>query len=175
MTEQPETTGPSEPTGASESPAPSEAPGPNGSLTDDRLDDYLDRNAGKYTDEALAASAHTAGYSDEQIRAGLARIRSVGSGTVVRARARRAVLLAYLITFGVLVAGMFVSNPTGAVGYSGVLLVSMLIGLALSLVMVRSAGRTAALAVILAGPVIVLVIIAGLCVATGLPFRSIAY
>lgn len=140
---------------------------------DRQLEDYLDRNIGKYTDEALTASARAAGYTDEAIQAGLARIRASGSSEPVRARARQIILWAYLATFLVLSAGMVV-NSGGSVAIGAPILgISLLIGFAISRLMVRAASRSAALGIILAGPVIILLVVAGLCVATGLPVRSL--
>ena len=145
--------------------------GPPTSPAGASLDAYLAANRGRYTDEALADSARAAGHTDAAISAAMKRL-GTGAAEPVRPRARRIVILAYVLTFVVLVAGMALNNPVYIAIGGLVLLVSLLIGLGLSLLMVRSAGPAAALPAILAGPVIVLLILAGICVATGLPIRG---
>ena len=173
-----------EPTKPSDSPSPTDPAGappadpalgsPPASAVQ-RLAAYFTANRGRYTDEALEASARAAGHSDETIKAAFERARADAIAAPVRDRARRIVLWAYVVTFIALTAGMAVNNGPGLLASAGILLVSMLIGFALSRAMIRSAGPQAAIAAILAGPVIVLVIVAGLCVATGLPLAPIRF
>jgi hypothetical protein len=137
-----------------------------------RLERYFAANQATTTEEALSAAARSSGHSDEAIAAAWARVRADELAAPIRQRARAIVLAAYLLTFAALMTGMIVNSSSTIVISGSVLLVSMLIGLGLSLLMVRLAGPGAAIAAVLAGPVIVLVIVAGLCVATGLPIRS---
>jgi hypothetical protein len=135
------------------------------------LERYFADNQATTSEEALSAAARSAGHSDEAIAKAWARVRANEVAAPVRKQARSIVLWAYIATFVVLLAGMIINNPTTAGGGGIVLMIALALGLGLSRFMVRVADPGAALAVILAGPVIVLVIVAGLCVATGLPIR----
>ena len=148
-----------------------------GARTQANLEAYLTTNGASYTEEALRAAARTAGYPDAVIDAAFTRVTARAASAPVRARARSIVLGAYLITFLVLTFGMATSNAA-AIGIAGAILaVTLGIALAISLWVVRRStghGADAGLMVItgmLAVPMILLVIVAGLCVATGLPFN----
>ena len=96
----------------------------------------------------------------------------------VRARATRWVKWAYGITYLLLVLGMIANPAAGAYGGAviGTVILGVTLGLAyvMSAVWLRSRGRkvremTSGMAVLLSLPVVLLVIVAGSCVATGLP------
>ena len=161
MTEPSKATNPSTPT---EPTTPSPASG-------GALEAYFRANQATATEEALSAAARASGHSDEAIEAAWARLRRNEAAAPARALGRRIVLGLYALTFLTLVAGMIINSGSSAGIGTGILLVTMLIGLAVSLFMVRRAGPEAAMAIILAGPVIILLIVAGLCVASGLPLR----
>lgn len=142
---------------------------------------YLEANRRKFTDEALAAKALEAGYSQDEINRATEQLRSVESATPVRKRARQVVLAAYLATYAALVAGMLLNPSTYGAAPIGIGVLTAVLGvaLAIALALVRSARPRAAtqlaLAGVLAVPVILLVVVAGLCVATGLPIPRAAY
>ena len=148
------------------------------------LQTYLWSNRDRYTDDALANAARAAGYTEDEI-ASAARIvatRRADDLAVrpVKARARRYVLAAYAITF--LVFAVAFLRPTGvqpnlyyyrgagpiALAVLGFMLViSVLLALAWVAGQHPKAERAeAAFGVMLALPFVLLVIVAGLCVAT---------
>jgi hypothetical protein len=140
---------------------------------------YLERNRGKFTDEALTEAVLKEGYSQEEVTAAFAELARAEGAKPVRARARQIVLAAYAITFAVLVFGMLTSSYAMGSGFIGSIILAVTMGLALGislLVVRRSKGHGFAsgpmvLTGMLVVPVILLVIVAGLCLATGLPFH----
>ena len=169
-------------TGDTRPPAPADAPPPATSTS--RADQvtalaaYLVANRGLFTDEALDQAALDGGYPKDVLAE--ARARAGADPTpAIRQRARRWVLAAYGVTFLLLVLGMF-ANPA-ARSYGGnvigtmILAFSLGLALAIALWVVRRArpspdvtGATV-MTGILAIPILLLVIVAGMCVATGLP------
>lgn len=143
---------------------------------------YLERNRGKFTDEVLTEAVLKEGYTQEEVTAAFAELARAEGSKPVRARARLIVLAAYAITFAVLVFGMLTSSYAMGSGFIGsiVLAGSMGLALGLSLLVVRhskgdgSGGGLMALTGMLVIPVVLLVIVAGLCLATGLPFHPAA-
>jgi hypothetical protein len=135
-----------------------------------QLEEYFAANRGRYTDEALSAAARAAGYADADIAAGLTRARARDVTRPVQARARTLIRGAYVVVFVVLVAAMAVNSGVAFAIGTVVLLITMLFGLALSQYLIRNAAADAALAMVLALPVVFLIVIAGACIATGLPF-----
>jgi predicted permease len=139
---------------------------------------YLEANRGKFTDEALTEALMKEGYSKEAVVAGFAAIAAADASKPVRARARNLVLAAYGITYAVLVLGMLTTSANYGAGGIGTAVLTLTLGLALAIslwVVRRSKGKVDGGAMVMAGmlavPVILLVIVAGLCVATGLPFH----
>jgi hypothetical protein len=144
--------------------------------------EYLWVNRDRFTEEALASAAQAAGYTADEIstaaRSVAKRRADEAAAKPVRARARRYVLAAYGITF--LVFAIAFLRPTGPDnsyyrGFGpvalGVLGFTMLIALLLGLVWIGgrrpSADRAeGALGVMLAVPFVLLIVVAGLCVAT---------
>ena len=146
------------------------------------LHEYFWSYRDRFTEAALAASAQTSGYTPDEIAAAItsvARRRAdEAAAKPVRARARRYVLAAYAITF-VLFAIAFLRPSAPESGYLrgigpialGILGFTMVIALLLGLAWVRSRRPPAeraesALGLMLAVPFVLLVLVAGLCVAT---------
>jgi putative effector of murein hydrolase LrgA (UPF0299 family) len=157
---------------------PGAVPAPYPGQPVESLSRYLEVNRDRFTDEALARAARDAGYSDAAIDQARVGVQARSAAAPVRARARWAVLAAYFITYAVLVAGMFASEYArqygGHVIGAGILGIVLLFALLLSLRWVRSGawkGGDAAtgMAVLLSVPVVLLVVVAGLCVGTGYP------
>lgn len=139
---------------------------------------YLERNRDRFTEDALVQAARDAGYADDVLEEARAMARVSAAAAPVRQRARRWVLVAYLLTFAVLTAGMLASEDarrSGTAYIAGVVLAAAL-GLALlvSLGWLRWQGSkvelsTAGAVLLLSVPVVLLVVVAGSCLATGLP------
>lgn len=145
-----------------------------------RLEGYLWSNRDKFTEAALAHAAEAAGYGPEEIAAAaqaVARRRAdEAAAKPVKARARRYILAAYGITF--LLFAIAFLRPTATqspyVGGSlllGILAFAMLIALLLGFVWVAARRPSAeraegALGVMLAVPFVLLILVAGLCLAT---------
>jgi hypothetical protein len=139
----------------------------------DALARYLGSHAGQFTPEALRQAAIDAGYTPDEIEQAADRARRAAAIRPIRARAQWIVLGAYALVW-VLFASVYLTRDysygMGSV-LQGILTISLLIALGLSLLWLRwrrpdpsTVGR--ATAVFLALPVILLVGVAGLC----LPF-----
>jgi hypothetical protein len=136
---------------------------------------YLEANRGSFTDEALVASAAAAGYTPDEIAEAHARLQAQDAAAPVKATARRIVIGAYLVVYALLSAGMLANNFGGG---AVILAVSLGIPFLISLAIVRGRGRLKpgtelALGGLLVLPLVMLVIVGGLCVATGLPFHPL--
>ena len=142
------------------------------------LERYLDTNRGRFTDEALVAAAIAAGWDEPTVGTAFEASRRRTAAAPIRARARRIIQFLYLAGYVVLVAGMIL-NPAarqygGAVIGTVVLTVAMLVAFALGRLWYNRKGVSLAmsgadLSILLVVPVILWVVVAGLCVATGLP------
>jgi cation transport ATPase len=139
---------------------------------------YLETNRDRFTEDALVRAARDAGYPEDVLDAAKARARASAAAAPVRQRARRWILIAYLATFAVLTAGMLLSEYSRQYGasYIGTVVLAAALGLAflLSLGWLRWRGSkveqsTAGVALLLSVPVVLLVVVAGSCLATGLP------
>ena len=140
------------------------------------LADWIAVQRGSFTDAALERSAIEAGYSSEEFvaSAGLAADRTALAP--IRSSARRYVLVAYAVVwlgFAVVYLGRSTMYGAGPIAQL-VLTVSLAIGLAISLLVIRRGRpdpdkRPRALALLLAVPVILLLGVAGLC----LPFTNV--
>jgi len=156
------------------------SPGPNRNKA--ALRTYLEANRGHYTDEALTEALLKEGYSQADVEEGFAELARAEASKPVRARARRLVLVAYGLTYAILVFGMLGTGYGYGSGIIGSIVLAVALGLALALALwlVRRStdrgaeGGAAVMAGILAIPIVLLVIVAGLCVATGLPFHPTA-
>lgn len=130
-----------------------------------KLQAYVARYGGKFTDAAITTELLRAGYAAEDIRAALTEVS--GGITARTSRATRTILAAYAVTFALLTIGMLSNSASGGVIVLGV---SLGFALLLSLLWARKRrAATATLGALLAIPVVLLIIVAGLCLATGLP------
>jgi len=144
---------------------------------------YLRENRGRFTDEALERSALDAGHTPAEFAAAKARLDSETAAAPVRARARTILVAAYLGTFLVLVAGMFLNPSARAYGGSviGSVILAVTLGVAwlITIVWLRSQSRPspsgAGLTVLLSLPIVLLVLVAGSCLATGMPIPTTSY
>jgi hypothetical protein len=139
---------------------------------------YLEVNRDRFTDEALARAARDAGYTDAAIDEAMAGVRARAAAAPVRTRATRAVLGAYLLTYAVLVGGMFASEFARKYGghVVGAIILAALLGFALLISRwwlrrgaVKAGDAATGMAVLLSVPLVLLVVVAGLCIATGYP------
>ena len=138
------------------------------------LEGHFRLHGGKYTRFALDQAARAAGYSDNDIAAAWSRIDMDEGGKAPAGRsaaiARIVILVLYLATFVIFVGGSDMSQRTYGVGVA-ILAVTLLIVGGVSLLIVGrskvvSRNLAAAVTSLLALPFILLVIVAGLCVAT---------
>jgi hypothetical protein len=135
---------------------------------------YLRSNHGRFTDEALAAAARTAGYSDAEIAA--ARTVADPATDVGPAPARRvnrgvaaAVAIGYVVGLYVLIlgAGALASDASGAIGLVG------LLGGVIAWALLReerpslAQGIGCGVVLAIAIPAIVLLVILGICLVAG--------
>ena len=139
---------------------------------------YLESNRDRFTEEALMEAARGRGYPEDVLEEARARARASAGAPPLGHRARRWIQIAYLLTFAVLTVGMLASEYSRRYGaaYVGTVVLAVALGLALliSLWWLRwqgsKVGRSAAgAAVLLSIPVVLLVVVAGSCLATGLP------
>jgi hypothetical protein len=201
---------------------------PDTGPTDEKLRAYVDANAGRYTDAAIAAELIKAGYAPDAIRAALADAAARGLAIRPVSRAVRTILAAYGITFAILSLGMlanssnlgghlmpdasggivllagslavafvisliwvasrrlFVIGAAVLLGLSGAVAISSVQGLvmlAVAIGVVVVALRTASspgsratetLGVLLVVPLLLLLVVGGICVASGLPIPRAA-
>jgi hypothetical protein len=146
------------------------------------LHQYFWSNRDRFTEAALAAAAQSSGYTPDEIATAIASVAKrradEAAAKPVKARARQYVLTAYGMTF--LVFAIALLRPT-APDYAyfqgfgpvalGILGFTMVIALLLGLAWVGGRHPSAeraegALGVMLAVPFVLLVVVAGLCVAT---------
>ncbi len=139
---------------------------------------YFETNRARVTEEALVEAARARGYPEDVVEEARARARANETSAPTRLRARRWIVAAYLLTFGALTIGMFIN--TQAAGYGtgviGMAFLAMTLGLAflLSLGWLRWRGAkvvdpTMGTVMLLSLPLVLLVVVAGICVASGLP------
>ena len=152
----------------------------DGEARREALATYLRTNGDAYTPDALAGAARAAGYTETEIAAALAQAGRIAPGTTPeqRARARRLVVVIYAVTY--LVFGFLFLRPSPNNNYGAgpialiILAVSMGLMLLLSFWSIRrSSPRTTTasgiVTALLVGPLILLVAVSGLCVATTAP------
>ena len=138
---------------------------------------YLQANGRKFTEAVLLDKARAEGYAGDVIEEARGRWRALESAAPTSRQARRWTLVAYLATFGLLAAGMLAGgNGSYGAGYIGtvILAVTLALALAISLGWLRSQGRKVSapgtgLLTLLSIPIVLLVVVAGACLATGLP------
>jgi hypothetical protein len=145
---------------------------------------YFEQHRGAFTPEALRSAAEATGYTPAEIEAALDRTAGQASRQAigqVRSRARFIVLGTYGLVY-VILAMALLSAPNldiYAAGEFALIVLTVVLGVALliSIWWVNSRGRPTAglegaLMAMLVGPLILLVAIAGLCVATTRPFGA---
>jgi hypothetical protein len=153
------------------------APGPAGQPALGGLSAYLVANRGRFTDEVLVDAAVRSGWSADAVRNELAALNDREVTRPIRARARRIVIVLYLVGYVVLVAAMLSNGANYGAGPIGAIVLTVALGIAFaigSLWVGRkriSADRLeGSLPVLIALPAVLWLIVTGLCVATGLPF-----
>ena len=139
---------------------------------------YLESNRDRFTEDALVRAARDAGYPDDVLEEARGRARASAAAAPITQRARRWILIAYLLTFAVLTIGMLASESAQRYGgaYIGTVVLAGTLGLAylISKAWLRWQGSdvdrsVTGAVVLLSVPVVLLVVVAGSCLATGLP------
>jgi hypothetical protein len=137
------------------------------------VDRYVEAHLDRFTPEALDAALIAAGHDPAAVSAAIGRVGARRETAPTRARARRVILIAYGLTYLVLMVGLIL----GPFGYgagpiaAGILTVVLGIAFALALWMIRRRGAPMAFGTLLAGPIVLLVLVGGTCAATtGTPF-----
>jgi hypothetical protein len=144
------------------------------------LESYLVGYRSSFTEAALRTAAIEAGWDAALVDSVLAGIRGREASAPLRGQARRIIRLLYLGTFIVLTLGMLVNPSSAARSYGGstigpiILAVAFLVAYALDRLWFNEKAVGAALgqrdlAILLSLPVVLWLVIGGLCVATGLP------
>ena len=143
------------------------------------LTTYLEANRETYTPDALAASARAAGYTEAEIEAALVRAGRIAQGTTPqdRARARRLVVAIYVVTY-LGFAFLFLRPESSAYGAGPIALIILAVSMGLMLLLSfwsirrsrpRATTASGIVTALLVGPLILLVAVSGLCVATTAP------
>jgi hypothetical protein len=139
---------------------------------------YLEANRDRFTEDALVQAAHDAGYPDDVLEEARGRARASAAAAPITQRARRWIRIAYLLTFAVLTIGMLASEYAQRYGAAsiGIVVLAGALGLAflISVGWLRWQGRdvdrsVTGAVVLLSVPVVLLLVVAGSCLATGLP------
>ena len=147
------------------------------------LEAYLEANRATFTDAALKDAAMAAGWDPVVVEVALGKVETRATVAPLRTRARSIVRYLYIGGFLVLAAGMLV-NPAARL-YGGlviglvVLLMALLIAYAVGSTWVNGKGVSRAMStgdlfVLLSVPFLFWLVVAGLCVATGLPIPRAA-
>jgi hypothetical protein len=163
---------------ASPSPEPA-APGPPSQPGAGGLSAYLAANRGRFTDEVLVEAAAKAGWSADAVRNELAALNDRQVTGPVRARARRIVIVLYLVGYLVLVVAMLSNVGNYGAGPIGTIVLTVALGIAFALgslwvghKRINADRLEGSLPVLIALPAVLWLIVTGLCVATGLPFTG---
>jgi hypothetical protein len=150
-------------------PVPPAAP-PVGETREDSLAAWFRANGARYTPEALARAARDGGYSEAEIEAAVARGGDAALGRSTRTRAAWVLAGLYLATFLVLVVPTTMTTSTYGLGPIILALLLGPIGLLFFLRIRRGrsipAATLAGFTSLLAVPVVLLLIVAGICVVT---------
>jgi hypothetical protein len=127
----------------------------------------------------LVDEAVKAGWSADAVQNELAALTDGQATAPIRARARRIVIVLYLVGYAVLVAAMLTNVGNYGGGGIGTVVLTVALGIAFAVgsLWVRrkriSADRLeGSLPVLIALPAILWLVVTGLCVATGLPFSG---
>ncbi len=147
------------------------------------LIDYIGTNRSAFTEAALRDAASAAGYTNEAIDESFSRIAAYPGAGPIRARARKIVLLAYVAVFVVLYVAMAANrtleSEVQTFGIADrILAISLGAFLLMSLVSLRERKNDSerlrlGVGGLIAVPVLFLVVITGICVGTGLPFKGV--
>jgi hypothetical protein len=146
------------------------------------LSDYFVAHTDRYTPDALRQAASEAGFGPDEIEEAFGRSaavrRDLESLMPVRRRARWIVLAAYGLVYAVLGVALVTSPYSYGAGVIELVILSVVLGVALliSIVWIRRRRRASprlegALMTMLVLPIVLLVAVAGLCIATTQPFR----
>jgi cation transport ATPase len=144
---------------------------------------YIERNQARFTEEALVQAARGRGYAEDVVEEARARARANTASAPMKQRARRWILIAYLVTFAVLAIGMFTSPSGGqyGAGLIGTVVLAVTLALAFLLSMGwlgwrgrQTGGPPTGIVILLSIPVVLLIAVAGVCVATGLPIPRLS-
>jgi hypothetical protein len=140
---------------------------------------YLETNRARFTEDALVQAARARGYPEDVVEEARLRARANEASAPIRQRARRWIQIAYLVTFAVLTIGILANESLrfpGSYNWIGIPALALTLGLALlvSFAWLRRRGGRAGdaatgIVVYLSVPIVLLVTVAGVCVATGLP------
>jgi hypothetical protein len=145
------------------------------------LNAYVTQYYGKYTDAALIDHLMGVGHQRADIEAAIRSAAAADRVGPVNARAKMIVRLGYLITYALLVAGMLFSSRAfdyGA-GVIGTIVLTVVLGVAFLISAgwlgwrgSRDRGTAPGMLAMLAIPLVLLVLVAGACLATGLPLPT---
>jgi hypothetical protein len=137
------------------------------------IDQYVESTIDRFTSDVITSALIAAGHDPAAVSDAIRRVGVRRETAPTRARARRVILIAYGVTYLVLVVGLIL----GPFGYgagpiaAGIMTVVLGIAVALALWMVRRPGAPMAFGTLLAGPIVLLVLVGGTCAATtGTPF-----
>ena len=139
---------------------------------------YFESNRASFTEDALAQAARAQGYPEDVVEEARLRARANEASAPIRHRARRWIQIAYLLTFAVLTIGILANESlrfTGSYNWIGIPALALILGLALLASFAWLRGRRTVgvgpggIVVLLSVPIVLLVTVAGVCVATGLP------
>ncbi len=164
-----------------DSPGPGGTPPAGGASPDlTALNGYVAQYYGRYTDAALTDHLMRVGHQRADIEAALRTAAAADRVGPVNARARMTVRLLYLVTYGLLVAGMLTNSGSGSYGAGaiGSIVLTVVLGLAFLIAVVwlrwrgsRNRAVASGMIAMLSVPLVLLVLVAGTCLATGLPFQ----
>lgn len=141
---------------------------------------YLEKYHGRFTDEALTDSLVKAGYPAEAVKDGFLYVAEREASAPARGRARRIVIALYLLGYVALVVGMFAGRGyfAGVAAIFGSAILTFVLGIAFLIALdwvgrrrVEISNLGGALPVLVSLPVVLWLVVTGLCVATGAPLQ----
>jgi hypothetical protein len=146
---------------------------------------YVRENRDRFTPEALTSELTSSGYTPAEIAEAMRASEAGSAAGAAEGKDRRNLVAAiiagaYIVTWLVFTIGWLIDQPVGTAALlAGIFAVALLIPGVIALVLVRSWDRLrqASLGTVVAAlvvPVVILVGIAGLCVATFSPFPGVA-
>lgn len=142
---------------------------------------YFVDHSGRYTHDALHQAARDGGFSPEEIEAADARaaiaLQAAEAIRPTRTLARRVVLVVYGLVYAAFAVALVTSTSLYGAGVIALVILTIVLGIALwsSFAWINRRGRKTvrpdgALATMLVVPVVLLVAVSGLCIATTRPF-----